>query len=178
MKVRHACIMPSLTSNYSSAGLALALIAITATCAIAFTAQTSSSGSKRRRTPTLLSRIFATASDSDGGMPVLPSDVVKYSQVPKEGFFVKDKIPRGLLKDHTTKEGTWGVIRVNAGRLLYRIEEPEPALEFELTPDGPCGIIEPTRLHRVAPLTDDVEFCVEFHRLPGTGPVDEKREGL
>ena len=169
--------MPSLTSSYSSAGLALALIAITATCAVAFTAQTSSSTSKKR-TPTLLGRIFGTASDSTGGMPTLPSGVVKYSQVPKGGFFVKDKIPRGLLKDHTTKEGTWGVIRVNAGKLLYRIEEPEPALEFELTPDGPGGIIEPTRLHRVAPLTDDVEFCVEFHRLPGTGPVDEKREGL
>ena len=111
-------------------------------------------------------------------MPILPPDVVKYSQVPKEGFFVKDKIPRGLLKDHTTKEGTWGVIHVASGKLLYRIEEPEPALEFELTPDGPGGIIEPTRLHRVAPLTDDVEFCVEFHRLPGTGPVDERREGL
>lgn len=111
-------------------------------------------------------------------MPILPSGVVKYSQVPKDSYFVKDKIPRGLLKNHTTKAGTYGVIRVNAGKLLYRIEEPEPPIEFELSPDDPPGIIEPTRLHRVAPLTDDVEFCVEFHRKPGTGPVDEKREGL
>ena len=171
--------MPPLTNPYTSAGLALALFAITATCAVAFSAQASSSSSKKRTAPTLLGRLFGSPSDSDyGGMPILPPDVVKYSQVPKEGFFVKDKIPRGLLKDHTTKKGTWGVIRVAAGKLLYRIEEPEPALEFELTPDGPGGIIEPTRLHKVAPLTDDVEFCVEFHRLPDTGPVDERREGL
>eukprot|EP00563_Minutocellus_polymorphus_P021487 CAMPEP_0197733832 /NCGR_PEP_ID=MMETSP1434-20131217/44109_1 /TAXON_ID=265543 /ORGANISM="Minutocellus polymorphus, Strain CCMP3303" /LENGTH=175 /DNA_ID=CAMNT_0043321227 /DNA_START=94 /DNA_END=621 /DNA_ORIENTATION=+ len=175
--------MPSSSSShsyYSSAGLALALFAITATCAVAFTAQASSSArstSSKKLTP--LGRLFFGGSGSNAdadGMPVLPSDVVKYSQVPKDGFFVKDKIPRGLLKDHTTKKGTWGVIRVTAGKLLYRLEEPAPALEFELTPEGRSGIIEPTRLHRVAPLTDDVEFCVEFHRLPGSGPVDEKRE--
>ena len=100
--------MPSLTNPKSSAGIVLALFAITATCAVAFTAQTSSSSRKKRTAPTLLGRLFGAASDSDDdGMPILPPDVVKYSQVPKEGFFVKDKIPRGLLKDHTTKKGTW-----------------------------------------------------------------------
>ena len=39
------------------------------------------------------------------------------------------------------------------------------------------GIIEPERLHDVAPIDDnEVEFVVEFHRVSGTGPVDEKRE--
>ena len=114
-------------------------------------------------------------------MPVLPHNVVKYSQVPSEkrGFFTAAKTPKGLLNKHNTKEGTWGVIRVHRGKLLYEInpdETQDKTRTFELTTDGPPGIIEPTKYHRVAPLTDDLEFYVEFYRLPGTGPVDEKRE--
>ena len=40
------------------------------------------------------------------------------------------------------------------------------------------GVIVPTQLHYVTPLTEDLEFVVEFYRLPGTGPVKEEREGL
>ena len=108
------------------------------------------------------------------GMPVLPEDVVKYSTVPKGKSFTATTIPSGLLKDHTTKAGTWGIISVSQGNLKYVIENDTV---FTLTPQY-HGIIEPTVLHHVAPLSDDVEFVVEFHRLPGTGPVEEKREGL
>lgn len=107
-------------------------------------------------------------------MPKLPSEVVKYSQVPKTGFFVKDKIPKGLLRQHNTKAGTWGVIRVEKGTLQYQINEPQ-TMTFKL--EAPAqAIIEPTVFHEVKPLTEDVEFAVEFYRLPGTGPVEEKRE--
>mmetsp|Transcript_11836 Transcript_11836/g.26401 ORF Transcript_11836/g.26401 Transcript_11836/m.26401 type:complete len:168 (+) Transcript_11836:3-506(+) len=165
------------SSSHASIAITVAVLAITATCAFAFVPGARSLG--KRSANKIASLLSATNSAPRGGMPILPSDVVKYSQVPKkDSYFVKDKIPRGLLKNHTTKAGTYGVIRVNAGKLLYRIEEPEPPTEFVLSPNDPPGIIEPTRLHRVAPLTDDVEFCVEFHRKPGTGPVDEKREGL
>ena len=41
------------------------------------------------------------------------------------------------------------------------------------------GIIEPQVYHSVAPMDEEeVEFVVEFYRLPNTGPVDEKREGF
>ena len=107
-------------------------------------------------------------------MPKLPSGVVKYSQVPKAGLFVKDTIPKGLLRQHNTKAGTWGVIRVEKGSLQYQINEPH-TMTFKL--EAPAqAIIEPTVFHEVKPLTDDVEFAVEFYRLPGTGPVEEKRE--
>ncbi|KAL3902770.1 MAG: hypothetical protein SGILL_010703 [Bacillariaceae sp.] len=113
------------------------------------------------------------------GMQKLPEDVVQYSQVPAKGkFFTADKIPRGLLKDHTTKAGTWGVIRVSEGKLEYTIQEPTQSIH-EITPETkPGGIIEPQVKHRVKALTDDLKFVVEFYRKPGTGPVDEKREGL
>ncbi|KAL7517851.1 hypothetical protein ACHAWX_002729 [Stephanocyclus meneghinianus] len=111
------------------------------------------------------------------GMPILPKDVVKYSQVPKVGnVFTATTIPSGLLKQHNTKKGTWGIIRVLQGQLEYSIIEPEASTHI-LDKDN-HGVIEPTRLHHVKALTNDLEFVVEFWRVPGTGVVDEKREGL
>jgi tellurite resistance-related uncharacterized protein len=111
-------------------------------------------------------------------MKELPKDAIQYSQVPKgDKRFTATTIPRGLLKEHNTKAGTWGVIRVFQGQLRYQINQPVRSVHA-LTPNSPPGIIEPTVKHEVAPLTDDLEFVVEFHRLPNTGPVDEKREGL
>lgn len=110
-------------------------------------------------------------------MPQLPSDVVKYSQVPKAPkTFTVTTIPKGILKEHTTKSGTWGIINVMKGSLEYQINEPT-IRKFELTAPS-RGVIIPMVHHQVKPLTDDVEFIVEFYRVPGTGPVDEKREGL
>ena len=111
------------------------------------------------------------------GMKSLPKGVVKYSQVPKGGRkFSKDTIPRGLLKEHTTKAGTWGVINVSQGRLRYQINEPRESVHIIDT--ATKGIIEPQVKHQVEALSDDLEFVVEFYRLPGTGPVAENREGL
>ena len=136
------------------------------------------------------------------GMASLPEGVVKYSQVPKDpNKFTSSTIPKGLLKQHSTKKGTWGVIRVSkgiashtfvlrqgihptqsflcflcvcVGTLEYQTNEPVVA-SFVID-SNTAGIIEPTVLHQVRALTDDLEFVVEFHRQPGTGPVDEKRE--
>jgi tellurite resistance-related uncharacterized protein len=116
---------------------------------------------------------------SSSGMKELPKDMVQYSQVPQAGsFFTATTIPKGLLRDHTTKAGTWGVIRVSSGILGYCIvQEPSlPGVTVECSPDVP-GIIEPQVKHHVKALSDDLKFVVEFYRLPGTGPVDEKREG-
>jgi tellurite resistance-related uncharacterized protein len=117
-------------------------------------------------------------------MPEMPCDMVQYSKVPtKDPAFTATTIPKGLLKDHTTKAGTWGVIRVLTGALEYNIQnddktgEGESATSFELSPDF-VGIIEPERKHHVKALSDNVEFVVEFYREPDTGPVDEPRDGL
>ena len=49
-------------------------------------------------------------------------------------------------------------------------------LQFVLTPDSEkLGIIDPKPSHKVVP-GQDVEYVVEFYRLPGKGTVDEKRE--
>lgn len=111
------------------------------------------------------------------GMPILPSNVVQYTQVPKVGkVFTATTIPSGLKKEHNTKRGTWGVIRVSIGKLEYKILEPQKSVH--VLDKETVGIIEPTKLHQVKSLSDDLEFVVEFWRVSGSGVVDEKREGL
>lgn len=79
-------------------------------------------------------------------------------------MFSETSVPPGLLRDHNTKAGTWGLIQVAEGRLRYRITDPcRPAAERILSPETPPGIVEPTILHHVEPL-GPVRFQVEFYR--------------
>lgn len=171
-------MQPEMSTPLNLTGLTLFLGVMISVCVARVQAGSRSSNTafaslRRQQKVTMMS----SATPSPPGMPVLPPDVVQYSQVPGKGkFFTKTSVPKGLLKQHTTKKGTWGVIRVSAGKLEYQINEPD-VTSFELC-TGVLGIIEPTVLHQVKPLTDDLEFVVEFHRLPNTGPVDEKREGM
>ena len=107
-----------------------------------------------------------------------PKDLEKHCQTE---YFTKDDIPKSLMDRHSTKRGTWGIIRVSSGRLLYsKLNNNEGGDHYDIdvldmyTP----GMIEPTVVHEVSPLTDDVEFHVEFYRFPNTGEVDELRERL
>jgi tellurite resistance-related uncharacterized protein len=79
--------------------------------------------------------------------------------------FTEATVPAGLLKAHTTKDGTWALIHVLEGRLAYRITDPR-RLKSEriLTPETAQGVVEPTILHEVQPL-GPVRFYVEFHKL-------------
>lgn len=90
-------------------------------------------------------------------MKDLPEHVRVYRRTPD---FDETSIPAGLRKDHRTAAGVWGIIRVSAGSLLYRISETGE--ETVLTPDTP-GIVEPEVLHSVTPL-GPVSFHVAFCR--------------
>jgi len=82
-------------------------------------------------------------------------------------IFTESTVPAGLLKAHSTKAGTWGLIHVLEGQLAYRIEDPRRAAEETvLAPDTPPGVVEPTILHAVTPL-GAVRFYVEFHKAAG-----------
>ena len=98
-------------------------------------------------------------------MPLLES----YKRTPN---FTENSVPAGLLADHSTKEGVWGLIHVTQGRLRYFITDPrrEPE-QYVLDPGTEPGVVEPTILHRVEPM-GSVEFQVEFLRAPiDRGPV-------
>lgn len=93
-------------------------------------------------------------------MKALPDEVQPYKQSRE---FTQDSVPAALLRAHTTKEGTWGLIQVTQGQLLYRILEPS-VQEHTLHPGQP-GVVEPTVPHEVQPL-GEVRFRVIFHRAP------------
>ncbi len=78
--------------------------------------------------------------------------------------FTEATVPPRLLCSHRTAPGTWGLIRVLEGRLLYRVLDP--ASERVLDPAGAPGLVEPGVPHEVAPL-GPVRFLVEFYRMRG-----------
>ena len=68
-----------------------------------------------------------------------------------------------LRREHRTKAGVWGVIRVLEGRLRYQVLEPNS--EMILEPGHP-GLLLPDQPHLVEPL-GPMRMQVEFYnRLP------------
>ena len=93
--------------------------------------------------------------------PAIPAHVQPYKRTPT---FTEATIPDGLLRDHSTKAGVWGLIHVESGTLRYHVtDDRRPASEQHLTPAGPAGVVEPTILHRVEPV-GAVRFHVQFLR--------------
>lgn len=83
-------------------------------------------------------------------------------------IFDEQSLPEALRKDHRTKAGTWGLLRVLDGevRLIFL----DPPSEHLVTPDNP-GIIPPQASHYVVPLghmTMQVEFYRERPSLRGS----------
>ena len=96
----------------------------------------------------------------------LPPGLTPYKRTPT---FTEASVPAGLRHDHSTKEGTWGMIHVEEGQLRYRVTDARRDLSEQiLTPETGPGIVEPTILHHVEPL-GGVRFHVEFLRVDVTG---------
>lgn len=90
----------------------------------------------------------------------LPVGALKYAQTKP---FTETTIPKPLLSDHSTKPNSWGLIVIEAGKLIYtRINQPPQ----ELTAATP-GVILPGELHKIAP-DGPVRFHVEFYHDPAT----------
>ena len=91
----------------------------------------------------------------------LPEGLHSYKRTPS---FTEATVPAGLLGEHATKKGVWGLIRVEDGELAYVVTDNrrEPTREL-LTSLTEPGVVEPTILHRVE-LVGPVRFYVEFLR--------------
>lgn len=74
--------------------------------------------------------------------------------------FTETTVPRGLLKDHGTKQGVYGHIVVEAGQLALTVGEQRVVLE-----PGRSAVTLPQEVHAVEPL-GAVRFHVEFYREP------------
>jgi len=79
--------------------------------------------------------------------------------------FDENTLPAALRKEHRTKAGVWGVIRVLEGRLRYRVLDP--ASETILDPDHQ-GLVLPDQPHFVEPL-GTMRMQVEFYDCPPEG---------
>ncbi|WP_309278693.1 DUF1971 domain-containing protein [Comamonas sp.] len=77
-------------------------------------------------------------------------------------MFTQDTVPAGLLRDHVTREGTWALIHVLEGELLYRV--PGWDVEQVLYPAAAPGVVLPQVPHSVQP-AGSVRFFVEFYAL-------------
>ncbi len=87
----------------------------------------------------------------------LPDNVVAYKKTPE---FDENSIPKGFKKDHSTKVGTWRIIHVLKGTLIYTVNYPDKK-QTEIT-QGEIGIISPCLLHSVE-AKGSVNFYVEFY---------------
>lgn len=89
----------------------------------------------------------------------LPDGLKPYKRT---ATFSEATVPAGLLEDHSTKSGVWGLIHVEEGALRYVVTDPRRAsIERVLTPTEQPGVVEPTILHRIE-LLGPVLFHVEF----------------
>ncbi len=85
-----------------------------------------------------------------------PQGLEAYKRTPE---FNEQSVPAGLLKNHSTKTGTWGLIEVVEGRLMYTVQGSEGVV----LDAGRKGVVAPNVLHQVSPL-GHVRFSVEFWR--------------
>ncbi|MGV8855022.1 MAG: DUF1971 domain-containing protein [Devosia sp.] len=88
------------------------------------------------------------------GAPAL--SLVPYKITP---IFDENTLPAGLRREHRTKVGVWGVIRVLEGRLRYCVLDPLSQLVLE---PGVPGLVLPEQPHRVEPL-GPMRMQVEFY---------------
>jgi tellurite resistance-related uncharacterized protein len=81
--------------------------------------------------------------------------------------FDETTLPDALRREHRTKDGVWGVIRVLEGELRLVLDDGSG--ETILTPDRP-GLIRPQQPHHVEPL-GRIRMRVDFHDRAPPEPV-------
>ena len=79
--------------------------------------------------------------------------------------FDQDSLPDAIRNQHSTKEGTWGLLRVLEGEVLLIFHDPPRTVR--VTPDAPAPI-PPTSVHHVE-VTGPMRMQVEFYREPPPG---------
>lgn len=86
-----------------------------------------------------------------------PAPDAPYRSTP---VFDETTLPDGLRRDHSTRAGVWGVIRLIEGRLVLHYEDADTS-SVELSP-GVFGLVRPQQIHRVEPL-GPIRMQVDFY---------------
>ncbi len=85
------------------------------------------------------------------------------SFVRRTPLFTCESVPAALLSEHSVKRGTWGLLRVERGRVRYCRDGA--LADMCIVPEGGTVLIEPEVPHHVEMLDEHSAFFVEFHRL-------------
>jgi tellurite resistance-related uncharacterized protein len=102
------------------------------------------------------------------GSFVLPSDTAVYRTI---GPFSCDSLPKGLLREHRLKEGTWGRLRLLSGKVRF-VWDDDSADHAAVVLDEETVIIPPTIPHHLELLEGDFVMEIDFleRALPGPAP--------
>ncbi len=76
--------------------------------------------------------------------------------------FDQDSLPAALRRDHDTKDGVWGVIRVLDGAIRLHIVDPP---EVRTLSAGDAGVVAPRQKHWVE-VIGPMRLRVDFHDSP------------
>lgn len=93
----------------------------------------------------------------------LPPGLERYGESP---MFTPETLPKKLTESHTTKAGTWGLLRVYTG-IVHFVVDAELHAEAIVTA-GKSVVIEPEVPHHVA-FALPGQFQIEFYRAPSAG---------
>ena len=127
-------------------------------------------GQHVRHKPPFFQRPWVTTEEGRAAMLGTELDCVRCDALElPEGFtaykrtaeFDERTAPAGLLGEHRTKPGVWGLLQVTAGRVRYVIDGMG-GRAFDLAP-GSRGVIPAEVLHHVEP-QGSARFYVEFFR--------------
>jgi hemoglobin len=88
----------------------------------------------------------------------IPTGLTAYARSPD---FTPDNLPPRLQAAHSTKAGTWGLLRVLEGKILYQLEIPFEG--EQLIAAGECVVIESEVPHHVE-FVERGRFFIEFYR--------------
>ncbi|MBL6538847.1 SAM-dependent methyltransferase TehB [Streptococcus suis] len=91
--------------------------------------------------------------------------LVPYKRMPN---WNQKTVPKEFLNRHTTKPATWAKLRVVKGQVRFEFlsELDEILSSFVYGPADDIPFVEPEVWHRVALLTEDTEFFLEFFCQP------------
>lgn len=89
----------------------------------------------------------------------LPQGFEAYSRSPE---FTHETLPVKLQAAHTTKAGTWALLHVLEGKMLYQLEAPNN--ESLLIAAGEQAVIEEAVSHSVK-FIEPGRVYIEFYRL-------------
>ncbi|MEO9468158.1 DUF1971 domain-containing protein [Parasphingorhabdus sp.] len=88
---------------------------------------------------------------------MMPKKAEPYSSTP---IFNETSLPKALQNAHNTKAGTWGLLDLIAGELVYVIEDSGNRRPMVA---GDRQLIEPEQLHHVE-LSGPMQMQVHFYR--------------